>query len=57
MGYPPGLGGSLVTRRVGQMDDEAHGPEGRFILWWAGLRGKEYLPYKELRPGLVSGLY
>ena len=31
-GYPLGLGGSLVTRRAGQMDDEAHGPEGRFTL-------------------------
>ena len=32
MGYSPGLGGSLVTRRAGQMDDEAHGLEGRFTF-------------------------
>ena len=49
---------SLVTWRVFQMEGKAQGPEGRLMLWWAGLRGrhKEYLSYKELRPGLVSGL-
>jgi len=53
---------SLVIRQAGQRSDKTRWPnrrfmEGRITLWWAGLRGKEYLPYKELRPGLVSGLY
>ena len=42
------------------MDDEAHGPEGRFTFNGGPVyeeRYEEHLSYKELRPGLVSGLY
>ena len=51
---------SLVTRRVFQMDDKAQGLAGRFRLMVGRFKRKGvrniYL-YKELRPGLVSGLY
>ena len=31
---------SFETRRAGQTEDKAQGLGGRFMLWWAGLRGK-----------------
>ena len=29
---------SLMSLTAGQMDGKAQGPEGRLMLWWAGLR-------------------
>ena len=50
---------SLMNRRVFQMDDKAQGPAGRFMLMVGRFKrkGMRNISYKELRPGLVSGLY
>ena len=51
---------SLVTQRAFQMHDKAQGLEGRFMLMVVRFKRKgtkNILTYKELRPGLVSGLY
>ena len=55
---------SLVIRQAGQRSNKTRWPNGRFMKagsYYGGPvykeRHKEYLPYKELRPGLVSGLY
>ena len=48
-GDPPDLGSSLVTRRAGQMDDEAQGPEGRFMFNGVGRfmrKAQGIFPYK-----------
>ena len=56
--------GSLVIRQAGQRSDKTRWPNGRFMKadsYYGGPvykeRREEYLSYKELRPGLVSGLY
>ena len=55
---------SLVIRQAGQRSDKTRWPNGQFMKagsYYGGPvykeRHKEYLSYKELRPGLVSGLY
>ena len=55
---------SLVIRQAGHRSDKTRWPNGRFMKagsYYGGPvykeRHKEYLPYKELRLGLVSGLY
>ena len=55
---------SLVIRQAGQRSDKTRWPNGRFMKadsYYGGPvykeRREKYLSYKELRPGLVSGLY
>ena len=56
--------GSLVIRQAGQRSDKTRWPNGRFMKvdsYYGGPvykeRREEYSSYKELRSGLVSGLY
>ena len=55
---------SRMTATAGQRSDKIRWPNGRFMKadsYYGGPvykeRREEYLSYKELRPGLVSGLY
>ena len=48
---------SLVIRQAGERSDKTRWPnerfmKGRLMLWWAGLRHKEYSLTKEARLGL-----